>query len=308
MKNCSVTVDVDCLRSNFKGFGLRNGEYSFGEFSPGLEACLEFFFRFNIRATFFFVARDCEDRMIAGMVRKVTSGGHEIASHSYTHPQGFRFLAAEEKRNELKMSKEVLEDVSGQRVAGFRAPGWNISDDTLPILRELGFAYDASVFPTSLAPLLKIMHAYSMRKRDSLARTTLGEFYYSFSPVSPYRSGEKKLGRRGSSDFFEFPVQVSGFLRLPFYSTFHLSYPFLIERGYSAIRDREMINYQMHLSDFVDYTTGSFDREIPREAGSYRPLSLRMGLDKKLMVWKKVFAAISRDFQFLPVRETLEYL
>ena len=150
MKVCSVTVDVDCLRSNFKGFGLRKSSYSFKEFEIGIENLLAFFYRFNIRATFFFVAQDLEIKTNADIMKSVIEKGHEIASHSYSHPQGFRLLSEKVKTHELRKSKEILEDISGQSVIGFRAPGWNISDDTLPILRRLRFKYDSSViFPAS---------------------------------------------------------------------------------------------------------------------------------------------------------------
>jgi len=265
MKVCSVTVDVDCLRSNFKGFGLRKNSYSFREFETGIENLLDFFSRFNISATFFFVAQDLEIKTNADLIKYVIVEGHEIASHSYSHPQGLRLLSIKEKAYELKKSKEILEDVSGQSVIGFRAPGWNISDDTLPILRKLGFKYDSSVFPTSISILLKALHYYAMRKRGLLTRTTLGELYYLLSPSYPYHTDEKRLGKKGDSDFVEFPVQVAGFLRLPFFATFHLFYPSFIERGYKAIKDRNIINYQMHLSDFVDYTVKEFSHEVPVE-------------------------------------------
>ena len=308
MKVCSVTVDVDCLRSNFKGFGLRKNSYSFREFEIGIENLLAFFSCFNIRATFFFVARDLEIKNNADIIKSVIAEGHEIASHSYSHPQGFRLLTEKEKTYELKKSKEILEDVSGQDIIGFRAPGWNISDDTLPILQGLGYKYDSSVFPTSMSILLKALHYYAMRKRDLLTRTTLGEFYYLLSSSYPYHTDEKRLGKKGDSDFVEFPIQIAGFLRLPFFATFHLSYSSCIEMGYKAITNRRIINYQMHLSDFVDYTVKEFSHEVPQQAGSYLPASLKLTLAEKMKIWNKVFRVITKDYDYLPLKETLACL
>ena len=308
MKVCSVTVDVDCLRSNFKGFGLRKNSYSFKEFEIGIENLLAFFSCFNIRATFFFVAQDLEIKTNADIIKSVIAEGHEIASHSYSHPQGFRLLSIEEKAYELKKSKEILENISGQSVIGFRAPGWNISDDTLPILRGLGYKYDSSVFPTSISILLKALHYYAMRKRDLLTRTTLGEFYYLLSPSYPYHTDERRLGKQGNSDFVEFPVQVAGFLRLPFFATFHLSYPSCIEMEYKDIKNRRIINYQMHLSDFVDYTVKEFSHEVPQQVGSYLPVALKLTLVEKMKIWNKVFRIITEDCDYLPLKETLAYI
>ena len=79
MKVCSVTVDVDCLRSNFKGFGLRKNSYSFKEFETGIENLLAFFFRFNIRATFFFVAQDLEIKTNAELIKYVIAERIKLA-------------------------------------------------------------------------------------------------------------------------------------------------------------------------------------------------------------------------------------
>lgn len=308
MKICSITVDVDCLKSNFKGFGLRKTRYSYREFGLGLENILLFFNQYNVKATFFFVAKDLEIAENAFLLNEVAAAGHEIASHSYSHPQGFRLLPFEDKAFELRKSKEILEDLTGKEVIGFRAPGWNISDEVLSVLRRLGYKYDSSVFPTSISILLKALHYYAMRKRDSLTRSTLGEVYYLVSPSSPYHTDEKKLGEKGNSDFVEFPVQVTGFLRLPFFATFHLSYPSCIEMGYMTIKNRRIINYQMHLSDFVDYTVKEFSDEVPYQTGSYLPLSLKLTLTEKMKIWNKVFRIITEDYDYLPLKETLEYL
>jgi peptidoglycan-N-acetylglucosamine deacetylase len=308
MKTCNVTVDVDTLRSNFNGFGLRDKGYSGREFGAGLGNILDFFSSFKIKATFFFVARDAEDALDAGLVRKVAASGHEIASHTYSHPQGFRFLPESQKYDELLKSKEILERVSGRRVTGFRAPGWNISDDALPILKRLGYGYDSSVFPTYISPLLKVMHYYSMHGREAAARTTLGQNYLAIAPSAAYHTSDDRLGCRGNSAFIEFPVQVAGILRLPFFSTIHLSYPWMFEHGYRSVREMDMINYQMHISDFVDYTTPEFDAEVPRSGGSYRPLSLKVPLEEKIALWSRFFTAISRDFEYGTLQASAELI
>jgi hypothetical protein len=308
MKVCSVTVDVDSLSSNFKGFGLTKSKYSYHEFERGIETVLEFFAVYDVRATFFFVARDLEVAKNARMIPEVTSRGHEIASHSYSHPQGFRFLSVEQKESELIASKRILQEISGQEVIGFRAPGWNISDETLPILKKSGYWYDSSIFPTFIAAILKILHYWTMRKRHRLARTTMGHLYYGLSPSRPYHTSEERMGIPGNSDFIEFPVQVAGLTRMPFFATFHLSKPEFIGTGYAAVKKNEIINYQMHLSDFVDYGVKAFDGELPRESGSYIPLSLKMKLSKKMRIWRRVFDLISREYRFEPLRFCYERL
>ncbi len=53
-------------------------------------------------------------------------------------------------REETKRSKQLLEDLTGARVAGYRAASFSITAESqwaLDILIELGFEYDSSIFP-----------------------------------------------------------------------------------------------------------------------------------------------------------------
>lgn len=84
-----------------------------------------------------------------GLVRQIAARGHEIASHGYAHrlvydqsPVAFR--------QDVRKAKRLLEDVSGVRVNGFRAPSYSITPRSLwalDVLIEEGHRYDASIFP-----------------------------------------------------------------------------------------------------------------------------------------------------------------
>jgi peptidoglycan/xylan/chitin deacetylase (PgdA/CDA1 family) len=55
------------------------------------------------------------------LIRRIAAAGHEIASHGWWHTRVTR-LTPEEFREEIRSSRALLEDISGQRVLGFRAP------------------------------------------------------------------------------------------------------------------------------------------------------------------------------------------
>ncbi|MGE5483747.1 MAG: polysaccharide deacetylase family protein [Ignavibacteriales bacterium] len=99
------------------------------------------------RATFFFlgvVARDHPE-----LVRRAASEGHEVACHGWEHRLLYT-LSDDEVKQDLLRAKGLLEDISGTRVRGFRAPSWSISRRTTHLLRvlcECGFEYDSSAFP-----------------------------------------------------------------------------------------------------------------------------------------------------------------
>ena len=68
----------------------------------------------------------------------------ELASHTHTH-RHLTDLSADERRAELADSKDVLEDVSGATVRGFRAPSFDFADDHFDHLVEAGYEYDSSI-------------------------------------------------------------------------------------------------------------------------------------------------------------------
>jgi polysaccharide deacetylase family protein (PEP-CTERM system associated) len=83
------------------------------------------------------------------VVRRIASAGHEIASHGWWHHR-VTALEPEDFREDVRASKLLLEDISGQRVVGYRAPSFSITPDSqfaFEILLEEGYVYDSSVFP-----------------------------------------------------------------------------------------------------------------------------------------------------------------
>jgi polysaccharide deacetylase family protein (PEP-CTERM system associated) len=83
------------------------------------------------------------------LVQRIASAGHEIASHGYNHK-----LVIENTKNDfredVRRSKEKLEDVAQQAISGYRAPSFSITEWALDILAEEGYAYDSSYFPVKI--------------------------------------------------------------------------------------------------------------------------------------------------------------
>lgn len=83
------------------------------------------------------------------LVRRIAAGGHEVASHGHGH-QRVTTLDPAAFREDVRRSKNVLEDVTGARILGYRAPSFSIvpgREWALEILLEEGYAYDSSLFP-----------------------------------------------------------------------------------------------------------------------------------------------------------------
>jgi polysaccharide deacetylase family protein (PEP-CTERM system associated) len=98
-------------------------------------------------ATFFIVGQITQHN--PELVRRIAREGHEVASHGWDHRRVHTFTPASFSED-VRRSKEALEDLSGRAVVGYRAPTFSIMRQTawaLDVLAELGMAYDSSIYP-----------------------------------------------------------------------------------------------------------------------------------------------------------------
>lgn len=101
----------------------------------------------GINATFFTLGWVA--RRFPQIVRRITSEGHELASHGTDHYRVDQ-QSAEAFRADVRGAKTILEDIGGGRVRGYRAPTFSInarSEWAYAILAEEGYCYSSSVYP-----------------------------------------------------------------------------------------------------------------------------------------------------------------
>ena len=306
-RRAAISSDIDTLRSIYGGRGCRRaGGYTGLEFRMGLEQFARFLEPFGIRATLFMVGVDFEPSAHRTVIQALASAGHEIANHTMTHAQGFRGLSTDEKEREIAGMEEACVAVTGLRPVGFRSPGWNMGDDAIPILERRGYAYDSSVHPTSLTPVFKFLHWWNTSSRTGGDRTTLGQMGYMLAPREPYRASAMRLAHRGGGGLIELPLTVVPFVRAPFWATFLLATGFdVFARSYRLLKAMGCsIQYQFHLSDFVDYTHPDLADQVPLPAdGVYVPQSLRMPLSQKLPIFQRALSMMAEDYEFLTLQQ-----
>jgi polysaccharide deacetylase family protein (PEP-CTERM system associated) len=83
------------------------------------------------------------------LCRAIVARGHELASHGWDHTPVDR-LGAERFRLDVRGAKRALEQASGRRIHGYRAPNYSIRGETpwaYAILAEEGHTYDSSIYP-----------------------------------------------------------------------------------------------------------------------------------------------------------------
>ena len=141
-----LSYDVD----NETVQGLRTGEINIGPLSQGqygarvaLPRIVNLMDEENIPATFFFPAWSLKLAPEQADLIK-TSGQHEIGVHGWIHEMNTTLDGPTEARL-LRQAIETIEQITGERPTGYRAPSWNHSPNTLEIVRELGFIYESSL-------------------------------------------------------------------------------------------------------------------------------------------------------------------
>ena len=108
---------------------------------------LALFAKHKVKSTFFtlgWVAQRCPE-----LIKAIVEQGHELASHGYSH-QRATGMTIDEFREDVAKSKQILEDISGKKIKGYRAPSFSVNESNTwvyQVLVELGFEYSSSTYP-----------------------------------------------------------------------------------------------------------------------------------------------------------------
>ena len=109
-----------------------------------MDVCVEY----NVLSTCFVLGDVARQK--PHIVRALFNAGHEIASHGCSHQLVYS-MQPETFRRDLRESADILAQITGEAVVGFRAPSWSIKPENLlwfyQILEEEGFLYSSSVYP-----------------------------------------------------------------------------------------------------------------------------------------------------------------
>jgi peptidoglycan/xylan/chitin deacetylase (PgdA/CDA1 family) len=112
------------------------------EIDFGVDYFLEAFAELGVVATFFVPGWVAERH--SSIVRRIAESGHEIASHGYDHTRISAHPPEFEKWT-LTRSKDILEELTGERIVGYRAPYFELTEQTLDLLRSLEMSYSSNL-------------------------------------------------------------------------------------------------------------------------------------------------------------------
>jgi polysaccharide deacetylase family protein (PEP-CTERM system associated) len=128
-----------CPRTQWESFADRT--------EPNTERVLGLLEACGAKGTFFVLGWTAQRH--PDLVRRIAAAGHEIASHGFDHELVYN-QEPEDFRQDVRRARQLLQDLSGQEVIGYRAPSYTIMTRTLwalPILAQEGYRYDSSIFP-----------------------------------------------------------------------------------------------------------------------------------------------------------------
>ena len=177
----------------------------------GLEKLLMLLDKYNIKVTFYCTATYALAKK--EIIQQLNAAGHEIASHAYYHSTF--------KVEDLQKSKDVLEEITGNTVSGFRMPRMMPVD--IDALKQAGYFYNSSLNPTWLP----------------------GRYNHLTKPKLLFK--EKEM--------WQLPGSVTPVFRIPlFWLSFH-NFPFWLYWHFCkrALNNAGYVNLYFHPWEFYDY-------------------------------------------------------
>lgn len=141
MKKAFFTMDVE----DYKDIILLQGKLppSPPSMMDGMKRFVEMMREENIPITFFFLSstlKENKDSIIKSLKEEDAIGIHGL-EHSLVGE-----MSEERFEKEIGLAKKEAESILGKEALGYRAPGFDLTDEKLKSLQKLGFLYDSSKF------------------------------------------------------------------------------------------------------------------------------------------------------------------
>ena len=298
--HASLSLDLDDKWSYLKTHGNPEWKSYPSYLDIAIPRILNIFEKFDIKITFFFIGKDATFERNRDLFSSIVDARHDIGNHSFQHDPWLHLYTEHQIHRELEKAEDAIEDLTGVRPVGFRGPGFSFSPTVIKVLIKRGYLYDASKFPTYLAPLARLYFLMTskadkeeMKKRKKL----FGSFKDGFKPIKAYW-WEMDEGR-----ILEIPVTTMPIFKVPI----HFSYimylasfnkPLAISYLKTAVFMFKIMNVPpsilLHPLDFLG--SNDFD-EL-----SFFP-AMRMEKEKKLEIADEVFSYLYKHFRLVSMRE-----
>ena len=240
-RTIGISVDVGSVASLLRTYGFDERGDATLAYETAVPRYLELFDELGVTATFFLIGEEAERH--PRRVREVVERGHEIASHTMTHPVSLSALSQRDVARELDESRARLQDLSGTTVTGFRAPNCDSPEHLLDRLAATGYRYDSSACPSPL----------TWRKVRRLRRRHPGPEPRSSGLKGLVTASAPRWHRTQFGLIATLPMMTVPWLRLPWYHALSFSLPspfFHLLTEAACLRSRG-VHYRFHSLDLL---------------------------------------------------------
>ncbi len=269
-----VSIDMDTLSDYARGYGFSYDRRPDPVYEVGLPRFLDALAERNIRATLFVIGRDAAVPAHAEVLRRAVEQGHELANHTMTHPRRLAALPDSEVRREVLLAHDVVSELRGSAVRGFRAPCYDISGAVIDVLMGLKYLYDSSVHPIALGPVIDL--AVLIKSRFGIREWRPGTYVHVFAPPAPYRLNPSRPWRPAArGPLVELPLSAVPWTRMPFYGTFVQATG--MKRFHRDLRrlsrTNRPLNFHFHAVELVGLDDPGVDGRLAVHPGLARPVA-----------------------------------
>lgn len=240
----SISLDLDNKWAYLRAAGHDDWESKPSYLPLVIDRIVQCLQQFNLPLSVFIVGRDLVDSEDCNAIRSFSRLSRwEPANHSLNHLPWLHLMQPSEIADEIETTHQRIVEVTGRTPVGFRGPGFSCPDEVLKVLCHNGYQYDASVFPTSVAPLARAVFLLKSNLKGAQrerAKKLYGGFSSFFQPNRPFKRTlaselEHPVPEQASlqinnnalaktdvirRELWELPVTVMPFIRTPI----HFSY------------------------------------------------------------------------------------
>ena len=171
---------------------LSRGAYGLKQ---GVPRILDMLDSHQVKATFFIPGVVAEH--YPEVVKEIARRGHDIGFHGYLHEESTKTTYEQEDAT-MRHSEKIIYDLTGQKIAGHRAPGGVIHDYSLRLFLEHGYIYSSN-WRDSDGPFLHQIDGKTVPlvelPKDSIFDDTAYDFYTDAAP--------ERYGLKSPDEMFE---------------------------------------------------------------------------------------------------------
>jgi peptidoglycan/xylan/chitin deacetylase (PgdA/CDA1 family) len=244
---CAVAITLDMDADSLVHLAYPKDSYkkvstiSYLQYGPevAIPRILETYRRYDIRQSFFIPAWCMQT--YPHVVEAILKGGHEIGHHGFVH-ENPNDCTREEEHDWLCRGIEVFERMTGNRPRGWRAPLYNASSDSMDLLIEEEFLYDASLMGDDNPYILKTTSGQLVEIPSHWGLDDWPPFVHNFDLDFAMPIQAPSVGFKGFREEFDAAWEDGGAFVAPWH-------PFVVGRRARWKQVEKLIDYMMEKGD-----------------------------------------------------------